>query len=98
AYQRDYRIGSALKRVTDDDSGRSLLVNHHDRKASADDFIDSVSGTHGLAGAADTIAVLGRPRHSTEATLKVTGRDVPENEYALTLAGGVAWQLGGASL
>jgi hypothetical protein len=41
AYQRDYRIGSALKRVTDDDSGRSLLVNHHDRKAAADDFVAS---------------------------------------------------------
>jgi len=98
AYQRDYRVGAALKAVADAHPGLAVLVNHHDRKASADDFIDSVSGTHGLAGAADTIAVLGRPRHSTEATLKVTGRDVPENEYALTLTGGVAWQLGGASL
>ena len=57
-YQRDYRIGTALKRIVDGLPGMTLLVNHHDRKANADDFVDAVSGTHGLAGAADTIIVL----------------------------------------
>jgi RecA-family ATPase len=57
-YQRDYRIGSALKRLVDSRPGSALLVNHHDRKASSDDFVDAVSGTHGLAGAADTVMVL----------------------------------------
>lgn len=98
AYQRDYRIGSALKAQADAHPGLAVLVSHHDRKASADDFIDSVSGTHGLAGAADTIAVLARQRQSGEATLKITGRDVPENEYGLTLIDGKAWQLDGATL
>jgi hypothetical protein len=32
-YQRDYRIGSALKKISDENAGMSLLVNHHDRKA-----------------------------------------------------------------
>jgi AAA domain len=46
-YQRDYRIGTALKRIVDGLPGMTLLVNHHDRKANADDFVDAVSGTHG---------------------------------------------------
>jgi 5S rRNA maturation endonuclease (ribonuclease M5) len=98
AYGRDYRIGSAIKSLADKYPGLAIVVCHHDRKASADDFIDSVSGTHGLAGAADTIAVLGRRRQSGEGLLKVTGRDIAENEYALILSDGKAWQLDGASL
>ncbi|HUZ26066.1 MAG TPA: hypothetical protein VMV07_20110 [Streptosporangiaceae bacterium] len=57
-----------------------------------------MSGTHGLAGAADTIAVLARKRQSAEGSLKITGRDVPENEYGLTIQDGMAWQLDGADL
>ncbi|MDP9334305.1 MAG: helicase RepA family protein [Actinomycetota bacterium] len=98
AYQRDYRIGSALKRVADDYPGTSLVVNHHDRKAGSDDFVDAVSGTHGLAGAADTVMVLSRNRHETDAVLRVTGRDVPEGEYALRVVDGAFWQIDGDSL
>lgn len=97
SYQRDYRIGSELKRLADEVPGMALVVNHHDRKASAEDFVDAVSGTHGLAGAADTVVVLNRSRHESAAVLKVTGRDVAEGEYALTF-GGALWQLGGGSL
>jgi hypothetical protein len=68
----------------------TLLVNHHDRKAAADDFVDTVSGTHGLAGAADTVIVLTRSRNETSGLLKVTSRDVPEGEYALMLTDGYA--------
>lgn len=98
AYQRDYRVGSALKELADDHPGSAVLVNHHDRKAGADDFVDSVSGTHGLAGAADTIVVLSRARHETVGSIKVTGRDVEENEYALELSNGGVWTLVGNSL
>lgn len=98
AYQRDYRIGSALKRLADDHDGCSVVVNHHDRKAGSDDFVDSVSGTHGLAGAADTITVLCRPRHESEGTIQVTGRDVPENEYAVSFVDGCQWVLSGGTL
>ena len=34
-------------------------------------------------------------RQSPEGSLKVTGRDVPENEYALKVIDGTAWQLDG---
>jgi hypothetical protein len=97
SYQRDYRVGSALKRVIEDRKG-TLLVNHHDRKANADDFVDAVSGTHGLAGAADTIVVLTRDRNETSGLLKVTGRDVAEGEYAVTFKDGAVWTLDGSDL
>ena len=98
SYQRDYRVGTALKRIVDGWPGMTLLVNHHDRKANADDFVDAVSGTHGLAGAADTIVVLCRDRQDSNGLLKVTGRDVPEGEYAVRFKDGAVWELDGDDL
>lgn len=98
AYQRDYRVGGDLKRIADERPGLALVVLHHDRKAVSEDFVDAVSGTNGLAGAADTIVVLARKRQSTDGLLMVTGREVPEAEYALRLVDGVSWQLDGANL
>jgi hypothetical protein len=97
-YYRDYRVGTTLKRIAEEHPGMTLLTNHHDRKAAADDFVDSVSGTHGLAGAADTIMVLLRNRLEERGLLKVTGRDVPEGEYAVVFKDGHHWQLGGDDL
>ena len=97
-YQRDYRVGSALKRIVDEVPGTTLLVNHHDRKASAEDFVDSVSGTHGLAGAADTIVVLTRDRQEVLGKVQVTGRDVAEGEYAVYFRDGAVWELHGHDL
>lgn len=97
AYQRDYRIGSQIKRLCDNYPGSSFVSIHHDRKAQSDDFVDAVSGTHGLAGAADTIILLERDRQQNDATLHVTGRDVDEAEYAIISDGG-RWNLNGSSL
>ena len=77
-YQRDYRVAVALKRIADDHPGLTIVVIHHTRKAFSDDFIDSISGTHGLAGAADTIIALSRGRGDGDGILHVTGRDVIE--------------------
>ncbi len=97
AYQRDYRIGSALKGLTDGHPGSTLLVVHHTRKAEGADWMDSTSGTQGLNGSADFTVSLTRDRNTTEAVLKVTGRDVRENEYAMASEDG-HWQLAGKSL
>jgi len=96
-YQRDYRIGSQLKAMIDSAPGGSLIVNHHDRKASSADFVDAVSGTHGLAGAADTTIVVNRDRLSADGLIRVTGRDVREGQYAVTFSEG-AWTLAGETL
>jgi AAA domain len=96
-YAWDYAIGGQLKDTIDTAPGATLLVVHHTRKAESSDFVDAVSGSQGVAGSADFILVLARKRHENEAVLSVTGRDVPEAEYALTVDGGV-WQLDGSTL
>ena len=64
-----------------------MLLLHHDRKAEAADFVDAVSGTHGVAGSADSVLRLARDRMENYGTLSLTGRDVPEREVALVRAG-----------
>ncbi len=96
-YQRDYKVAGRLKRICDDRPGMALLVLHHDRKAQSDDFVDGVSGTNGIAGAVDTILVIARARNESQGLFKVTGRDVAEREYAVSVDGG-KWTLIGGSL
>lgn len=96
-YQFDYSVGTQLKQCVDAKPGSSLLGVHHARKAVTADFIDAVSGTSGIAGSADFVLVLARPRYSGEALLSVTGRDVREAEYALTCDDGY-WELAGLTL
>lgn len=93
-YGRDYRVGGAIRSLVANRVPATIVVCHHDRKAQSDDFVDSVSGSHGLAGAADTLLVLTRPRHMQSGLLKVTGRDVAEGEYALSFTGS-RWNLDG---
>lgn len=96
-YAWDYAIGSQLKDVVDAMPGATLLVVHHTRKAESADFVDSVSGSQGIAGSADFVLVLSRKRHSDDALLSVTGRDIAEAEYALSADNGL-WRLDGATL
>ncbi|HEY2402446.1 MAG TPA: AAA family ATPase [Steroidobacteraceae bacterium] len=96
-YAWDYMIGSRLKDTIDTTPGATLLAVHHTRKTESSDFVDSVSGSQGIAGSADFVLVLARKRHSDEALLSVTGRDIVEAEYALNTDGGL-WRLDGATL
>jgi hypothetical protein len=96
-YQRDYRVAVALKRIADERPGLTIIVIHHTRKAFSDDFIDSISGTHGLAGAADTIITITRGRGKGDGILQVTGRDVIEASYAVRFTDGI-WALDGNDL
>ena len=97
-YGHDYSVLSALKATADAVPGSSLVIVHHTRKMDGGDFLDAVSGTQGIAGAADTVLVLKRERHDDRATLQVTSRDAAEGEYSLTLTDTGAWQLDGESL
>jgi hypothetical protein len=82
SYDADYLAMVQLKRLADRYEV-AILVVHHTRKAASEDFLDAVSGTNGLAGAADAVLVLRRARGKADAELHVTGRDVEEAEYAL---------------
>ena len=59
------------------DRSVALLIVHHSRKESGNDFLASVSGTYGITGSADTTAVIRRKRLEPLGTIVVTGRDVP---------------------
>lgn len=96
-YQRDYRIGSSLKALADRHTGTTLLAVHHTRKAQSEDWMDSTSGTNGLNGAADWTINLSRVRNEDAGVLRVTGRDVPEGEYAITSSSG-RWSIDGNEL
>lgn len=82
AYSDDYRAAGIAKAIADE-YGIAVVLVHHTRKMAADDFLEELSGTNGIAGAADTIHVLSRSRHEADAVLKTTGRDVEEAERAL---------------
>lgn len=97
-YQRDYRVGSAIKAIADEHPGLAFVVVHHDRKAETGDFVDAVSGTNGIAGSADTIVLLARDRLAETAILNVTGRDVLESEYGLNRTPTGSWSLTGGNL
>lgn len=90
-YTADYRAISRLKDVADAHEVAVVAV-HHTRKQQSDDFLELVSGTNGLAGAADTVLVLSRSRGTADAKLHITGRDVEERNLALSLDQG-RWTL-----
>jgi hypothetical protein len=83
AYDADYSAVGRVKKLADH-YGIAVILVHHVRKASSDDFLQEVSGTNGLAGAADATLVLKRARNQADALLCITGRDVEETEHAMT--------------
>lgn len=80
-YEGDYRAMTGLHRLAND-RGLAVLGVHHTRKAEADDPFDTVSGTSGLTGAADTILVLRRDT-TGHVILHGRGRDLEELEIAM---------------
>lgn len=84
-YAADYGDFSALKAVADKRS-LAMMVVHHTRKMADEDIMNTVSGSSGITGSADSIWVLKRaPRGVGDATLTVTGRDVEFRELKLAL-------------
>jgi hypothetical protein len=94
-YDQDYQHGAAIKEVADR-RGLSVLPLHHTKKAAAEDIVDDVSGTLGIAGAADGLTILTRARGENEGRIFVTGRDVDERELAVAFDPATfAWRVAG---
>ena len=92
-YDADYRALVELHRLAVE-KGFAVLVVHHTRKAEADDPLDTISGTLGLVGCADTALVLARASGGT--TLYVRGRDLEEREDAIVFdREGCSWTIQG---
>lgn len=80
AYSSDYAAISGLQKIAGK-FGIAIVIAHHLRKMEADDAFDTVSGTLGLTGAADTILIL--KRQGDAVTLYARGRDIEEKESAV---------------
>ena len=61
----------------------AILVIHHTRKQDSDDPLDLISGTTGLAAAADGVVILRRARGAPGAELHVTHKDADDADLAL---------------
>lgn len=97
-YAEDYEAIATLKRLADHASAAMVIVTHT-RKMGAEDPLDSVSGTAGQTGAADSTMVLRRDRNHRDSTLFLTGRDIEEREIPLRFDSATAsWTIPGSSL
>jgi hypothetical protein len=74
-YDADYEACQGLQQLAGT-LNVAIIVAHHDRKTDAEDVFDTVSGTLGLTGGVDTIAVM--KRRGGIVTLHVGGRDLAE--------------------
>lgn len=81
SYQSDYADGAAIMTLAND-LGVSILVIHHARKMDAEDPLDSISGSTGIAAGFDTVLALSRSPEGNF-TLEGRGRDVLPVELAL---------------
>ena len=77
-YAEDYASMDGLQRLAADAHVCILLV-HHMRKQFADDWVDTISGTLGIAGSADTLMGLEGKRGEKDAVLHRTGRDLDDD-------------------
>lgn len=85
-YSEDYDVMAEIKSLADEFDVPFLII-HHLKKAEAVDWLNEISGSQGIAGAADTIMSMKRERNSNEGVLYITGRDVEEREMKIQLDG-----------
>jgi hypothetical protein len=79
-YEADYEALTGLTQLAGE-LGLAIVVVHHTRKMASDDLMETVSGSFGISGAADTILVLAKKASGT--VLDVRGRDVDSRELAI---------------
>jgi RecA-family ATPase len=91
AYENDYAALAPLQKWATDNHIAVVLL-HHTRKGGADDPLEALSGSNGLAACADTTVVL--DKKSDHATLYVRGRDVEEKSMAMSFSEG-KWTVAG---
>lgn len=83
-YAEDYEAIAAIKNLADVYDVPFLII-HHLKKGISDDWLNEISGSQGIAGAADTLFSLKRARGERNAILSRTGRDVEEKTFNMQL-------------
>lgn len=82
-YSRDYHDMEGLQQLAGQ-YGVAIVVVHHQNKGSHEDVFNTISGSTGITGAADTIMILDKPsRNEPTGTLFVSGRDIEELKGAV---------------
>ena len=79
-YAQDYKALTDIHRLAND-AGVAIVVLHHQRKVEAEDPLDTVSGTLGITGCADTSIILSGGKNGK--SLYLRGRDIEEAEHAV---------------
>jgi hypothetical protein len=92
-YEDDYQALASLQRLAQE-RNVAILVVHHSNKSKPEDFRDTASGSMGLIGACDTFWGLARVAGQADATLRITGREVSEQELAMQFDDGFWTVLG----
>lgn len=85
-YSEDYDVVSEIKKLADEFDVPFFII-HHLKKTMQDDWLNEISGTQGIAGAADTLFSLKRARTENQGILHRTGRDVEEKDFNMRLDG-----------
>jgi predicted ATP-dependent serine protease len=92
SYGETTRKTRELKRIADT-FGISVVLIHHSRKdKDKDDWVGSLMGSQGIAGAADAIVYLNRKRFEKNGYVYVTGRSVKDDMLSVRL-NGVQWEV-----
>jgi hypothetical protein len=94
-YRFDCEIGDLFKNLVED-HGCTVIASHHTNRSGGrvddDDWLNSISGTNGMAGAADMIWGLYRSRGSRDGIWRATGNDFEEMELPITLGADMVWK------
>lgn len=94
-YRFDCEMGDAFKNLVDE-YGVTLIASHHTNRSGGrvdgEDWLNSISGTNGMAAAADMIWGLYRCRGSRDGVWKATGNDFEETELPVTLGLDMVWR------
>lgn len=84
AYALDSREAGILKKFADQHDVAIVLVTHTRKSIDASDPVSNITGTFGVAGAADDMIILTKEKRSDALTkMSVTGRDVAYEEYPI---------------
>jgi hypothetical protein len=91
-YAVEYEMMAALQKISAETAGLAVLIVHHQRKLSADDPLDTLSGTLGLSGAMDSGLILGADDNGR--FLYGRGRDLEEFNISVQQGEDCRWRAG----
>lgn len=82
-YEQDYEDLGKLKSLSDKHSVAIFLIVHLNKGKDYEDPLNAITGSTGMTGAPDTLALLRSNRQMTNGKLMIVGRDVQQTELAL---------------